>query len=231
MITGNWPLSHSPDSFPRLKSNQKNIHFYEQLLIAFFLLTAACSSAQTENIHVEEVTADPENVLIVYVSRTNNTKAIAEMIHNEVGGTLLALELETPYPENYQAIVAQVAQENESGYLPPLKTKIDDIQKYEVVFVGFPTWGMQLPSPMKSFLHQYDLSGKTVIPFNTNAGYGVGSSFDTVEELCPDSNILEGFSIKGGIERDGILFVMEGEKAEDAKVKVKKWLEIQGLKE
>ena len=78
---------------------------------------------------------------------------------------------------------------------------------------------------MKSFLSQYDLSGKTVVPFNTNAGYGIGSSFETVKQLCPNSNILEGFSIKGGIERDGILFVMEGEKEKKARNEVKKWLE------
>ncbi|MEQ9441891.1 MAG: flavodoxin [Cyclobacteriaceae bacterium] len=172
-----------------------------------------------------DTTVDPDKVLIVYLSRTNNTQAVAEMINEKVGGTLVALELETPYPENYQAIVAQVAEENESGYLPPLKTKIDNIQQYDVVFVGFPTWGMQLPPPMKSFLHQYDFSGKTVIPFNTNAGYGVGSSFETVKELCPDAHILEGFSIKGGIERDGILFVMEGDKAEEAEAKVEEWLQ------
>jgi hypothetical protein len=78
---------------------------------------------------------------------------------------------------------------------------------------------------MKSFLHQYDLSEKTIIPFNTNAGYGLGSSFATVEELCPDANIPEGFSTKGGIERDGVLFVMEGEKAEEAEKKVAEWLQ------
>src|SRR5690606_8460446 len=116
----------------------------------------------------------------------------------------------------YQAIVDQVAEENATGFLPPLKTKIDNIEKYDVVFVGFPTWGMQLPPPMKSFLRQYDLSGKNIIPFNTNAGYGVGSSFETVRELCPDSNIPEGFSTKGGIERDGIYFVMQGERERQA---------------
>ena len=139
----------------------------------------------------------------MYLSRTNNTKTIAEIIQRNVGGTLVALELEKPYPENYQATVQQVVKENETGYLPPLKTKIDSIEKYDVVFVGFPTWGMKMPPPMKSFLHQYDLSGKTVIPFNTNAGYGVGSSFQTVKELCPNSKVLEGFSNKGGMERDG----------------------------
>ena len=166
-----------------------------------------------------------KRILIVYLSRTNNTKAIAEIIQRNVGGTLVALELVKPYPENYQATVQQVVKENETGYLPPLKTKIDSFQKFDVVFIGFPTWDMQMPPPMKSFLHQYNLRGKTVIPFNTNAGYGVGSSFRTVKELCPESNILEGFEIRGGIERDGQLFVIKGEKAKDAETKVNKWLQ------
>ena len=100
-----------------------------------------------------------------------------KLIHEEVGGTMVALELETPYPANYTATVEQVARENETGYLPPLKTKIEGIHQYDVVFLGFPTWAMQLPPPVKSFLGRTDLTGKTVIPFNTNAGYGEGSSF------------------------------------------------------
>ncbi|HEU4859850.1 MAG TPA: flavodoxin, partial [Chitinophagaceae bacterium] len=111
----------------------------------------------------------------MYLSRTNNTKAIAEIIQRNVGGELVAIELEKPYPENYQATVQQVVNENETGYLPPLKTKIDSIQNYDVIFVGFPTWGMKMPPPIKTFLHLDDLKGKTIIPFNTNAGYGVGS--------------------------------------------------------
>lgn len=109
-----------------------------------------------------------KKILIVYLSRTNNTKAIAEIIHENVGGALVALELKNAYPEDYNAIVDQVAKENGTGFLPPLKMKVDSIQQYDVVFVGFPTWGMQLPPPMKSFLRQYDLSEKTVVPFNTN---------------------------------------------------------------
>jgi flavodoxin len=136
----------------------------------------------------------------------------------------VALELVTPYPENYQATVLQVANENETGYLPPLKTKIDSIEKYDLVFVGFPTWGMQLPPPMKRFLSQYNLSGKTVIPFNTNGGYGIGSSFETVKQLCQDSKIPEGFSTKGGVERDGILFVMKGDKEKQVESEVQNWL-------
>ncbi|QHW01330.1 flavodoxin [Spirosoma endbachense] len=193
-------------------------------LLAFLLLIGACSS-QTESVQVTEVASiAPNKVLIVYLSRTTNTRAIAEIIHRHVGGKLVALELEKPYPENYRATVEQVAKENETGFLPPLKTKIDTIQQYDVVFVGFPTWGMQLPPPMKSFLHQYDLKGKTVIPFNTNGGYGIGSTFQTVKELCPNSNVVEGFTMRGGSERDGQLLIIEGDKAKEAEANVVKWL-------
>ena len=107
---------------------------------------------------------------------------------------------------------------------PPLKTKVDSIGRYDVIFVGFPTWDMQMPPPMKSFLRQYDLSGKTVVPFNTNAGYGVGSGFQTVKDLCPKSTVLEGFSTTGGIERDGVLFVMNGRRLAKAEKEVQTWL-------
>jgi flavodoxin len=198
-------------------------------LLAFFLLIGACSS-QTESVQVkEEATVKtgktlPGKVLIVYLSRTNNTRALAEIIHKHVGGTLVALELEKPYPANYRTTVEQVAKENETGFLPPLKTRIDSIQTYDVVFVGFPTWGMQLPPLMKSFLRQYDLKGKKVIPFNSNGGYGIGSTFDTVKQLCPNSNVLEGFTIRGGSERDGQLLVIQGDKANEAETAVVNWL-------
>ncbi|MCF0039693.1 flavodoxin [Dyadobacter fanqingshengii] len=196
------------------------------LLLAFLFLISACSSTQTERIDAETNTnVAAGKILIVYLSRTKNTKAVAEMIQKNVGGKLVAIELEKPYPDNYQATVAQVASENQSGYMPPLRTKIGSIAQYDVVFVGFPTWGMQLPPPMKSFLKQYDLSGKTIIPFNTNGGYGIGSTFETVKQLCPDSKILEGYSTRGGLERDGQLLMIKDEKARQTQDEIKQWLE------
>src|SRR5690606_21427550 len=109
-----------------------------------------------------------KQVLIVYLSRTKNTEAVAKIIHKKVGGDMVALELVSPYPENYQGIVAQVAEENETGFLPPLKTVIDNIGKYDMIFVGFPTWGMQLPPPMKSFLNDYDLRDRKSTRLNSS---------------------------------------------------------------
>lgn len=194
------------------------------IILALLLLFSSLPLSGFNNSPDTEAALNPDKILIVYLSRTNNTKAIAEMIQKKVGGKLVELELEKPYPENYRAIVQQVVKENETGYLPPLKTKIDSIEKYDIVFVGFPTWGMKMPPPIKSFLHQYDLSGKTVIPFNTNAGYGVGSGFNTVKELCPRCKVLEGYSTEGGRERDGITFVMKGEKERQTLQEITKWL-------
>ena len=193
------------------------------LCLAFGPSRAQQPAANSQRVPTEK------NTLIVYLSRTNNTKAIAEIIHQKVGGTLVALELETPYPADYRATVQQVVRENETGYLPPLKTKIEHVDQYDFVFLGFPTWDMQLPPPVKSFLHQYDLNGKTVVPFNTNGGYGPGNTFQTVRELCPRSTVLEGFSTRGGSERDGQYLAIKDARAEEASKEVESWLRKIGI--
>lgn len=187
----------------------------KSIVLLFFILLSGISKAQSPA---------SEKILIVYLSRTNNTKAVAEMINRQVGGNLVALELVTPYPENYRTTVGQVVRENETGYLPQLKTKIDNIEKYETVFIGFPTWGMKLPPPIKTFLKQYNLNNKKVILFNTNGGYGKGSSFDTVRDLCTGCIIPEGFSTTGGFEIDGRLLEIKNEKAAAVEKDVIKWL-------
>ena len=193
-------------------------------LVCAAFLGLVCATAMAQNPGASRAVMDKADVLIVYLSRTRNTQAVAEIIHDAVGGTLVRLELKTPYPENYAAIVAQVAKENEAGYLPPLTTRIADIRQFKTVFIGFPTWGMQLPPPIKSFLKEYDLRGKTVIPFNTNAGYGVGSSIQQVRSLCTGCNVQQGYSTKGGLERDSIYLAIEGKRREAVRGEVRKWL-------
>jgi flavodoxin len=192
------------------------------MLTMFISLTYSCSDAQSAA--PDEIKAKGSKTLIVYLSRTGNTKAVAEMIQSHVGGKLVALELDKPYPKDYQTAVNQVAAENNTGFLPVLKTKIDSMETFNTIFIGFPTWGMQLPPPIKSFLSDYDFTGKTIIPFNTNAGYGIGSSFDQVKNLSPNSTVLQGISFTGGKERDKIYFVMEGRKKMTTNAELSKWL-------
>jgi flavodoxin len=194
------------------------------LIAATMSLLSVATTAQQAPAGVQPVFAN-KKVLIVYLSRTGNTKAIADMIHQQVGGTLVALELDKPYPTDYKTTVDQVARENETGYLPPLKTKIDGIEQFDVIFLGFPTWGMQLPPPMKSFLRDYILQGKTVIPFNSNGGYGVGTSFQTVKDLCQKCTILDGFTTRGGVERDGRLLAIQGTRAQAVRKEIESWLQ------
>ena len=203
-------------------------------ILFMFLFTSSCTRASVSSIEQEKNlvnndTLMDKKVLILYLSRTKNTKALAEIIHQKIASEVLEIEIEIPYPEDYQTMVDQVADENKTGYLPPLRTKVDNMDSYDIIFIGFPTWGMQLPPPIKSFLKENDLSGKTIIPFNTNAGYGIGNSFETIKQLSPNSKILEGYSTNGGKERDGIYFVIEGSKKEKISKEVEVWLHKIGL--
>ena len=199
-----------------------------ELLLRRLLITAtaalACASSLAQDLRASPTTTAQKNILIVYLSRTQNTAVVADIIREQVGGRLEPIELQTPYPADYDAIVAQVARENDTGYLPPLKTEIQNIRTYDILFVGFPTWGMQLPPPVKSFLKRHDLSGKTVVPFNTHGGYGAGSTFQSIEQLCPKSKVIEGLSVRGGLERDGIELAIKGERRDEVARQVTAWL-------
>ena len=83
---------------------------------------------------------------------------------------------------------------------------------------------------MKRFLKMHDLKEKRIIPFNTNAGYGVGSGFQTVRQLCPQSKVTEGYETKGGIERDGVKLAIKDERIQQEETKVRQWLVKIGLK-
>ena len=81
-----------------------------------------------------------------------------------------------------------------------------------------------MPPPVKSFLATHDLSGKKIMPLNTHAGYGIGSSLADMQRYCRDCQIGDALSLEGGRERDGILFVMQGDKAKEALEQVQQWL-------
>ncbi|HEX3046844.1 MAG TPA: flavodoxin, partial [Bacillota bacterium] len=102
-----------------------------------------------------------------------------------------------PYSSNYGAVVEQAKQEQESGYRPKLKTKIANIKSYDVVFVGYPNWWGTMPMAVFTFLEEYDLSGKTIAPFCTHEGSGLGQSVTDIAKLCPKSAILDGLAVRG----------------------------------
>lgn len=195
-------------------------------LMSFFILAHTEKAANVES-NVSSVSQS----LVVYLSRTRNTAALARMIQQQTGAKLIAIKLEAPYPKNYEEMVEQVRKENASGFLPPLATQITDLADFDTVFIGFPTWGMELPPPMKSFIVNSDLSGKHILPFNTHAGYGPGDSFATLRSLCKGCEVAEGISVKGGEERSNILLAIKGKRADEVEKQLNKWLERVQLRE
>jgi flavodoxin len=136
-------------------------------------------------------------VLVVYYSHTGNTKQMAGIIHGLSGGDLVELKSVDPYPPAYSEVLEQARREINSGYKPPLAAITEDINAYDVIFVGYPIWFGTTPPPIASFLSRYDLSGKTIVPFCTSGSSSGDASFRNVQTLCPRAAVLEGLQIRG----------------------------------
>jgi flavodoxin len=138
-----------------------------------------------------------KKILVAYFSHSGNTREIANQIHNIVGGDIFEIQSVKPYPNDYDAVVKQAKQELNSDYKPALKTKVENIKSYDLIFIGYPIWCGTFPAPVKTFLSEYDLSGKTVAPFCTHGGGGLGRSVTDISKLCPKSTLLECVVILG----------------------------------
>jgi flavodoxin len=141
-------------------------------------------------------------VLVAYFTRTGNTRLIATQIARARDAALFPIVPLNAYPEDYEAQVAQAEDERQRGYEPPLQATVPGLQSYATVFLGFPIWGMTAPSVIRSFLSQHDLSGKTLVPFITHGGYGLGSSLEVVAAHAPGARLVEGFARRCDQERE-----------------------------
>ena len=143
--------------------------------------------------------ADGSNILIAYFTRTNNTGTVAERIAELTGGTLYRIETVEPYPEDYTECTEVAREQLENGTRPQLSRTVENMEQYNIVFVGCPVWWGDAPMPIWSFLESesYDFSGKTVIPFCTYATTGWETTLDRIVALTPDSEHLDGFHVSG----------------------------------
>jgi flavodoxin len=156
--------------------------------------------------------------LVAYFSHSGNTREIANQIHRSVGGDVIEIQSVKPYPHDYDACVKQARQELDSGYKPALKTRIENINSYDLVFIGYPDWWGTTPAPVRVFLTEYDFSGKRIVPFCTHEGSGLGQSVADISRLCPKSTLLNGLAIRGST-------------AKTAQGKVSEWLRQIGILE
>ncbi len=170
----------------------------------------------------EPVVKDSENILITYFSLGCNveyaddidastsaslvldgeemvgtTEYVAQLIRDNVGGDLYSIETVEPYSADFDTVVDQNHEEMNAGTLPELVASDLDVSQYDTVFIGYPVWATNAPQAIFSFLSQYDLSGKTVIPFCTHNGYGAGNSYDDISEAIDGESVfLDGLAIE-----------------------------------
>jgi len=134
-------------------------------------------------------------ILIAYFSHTGTTAAVAKQIQSHTGGTLFEIKTVNPYPSDYNACLARATEELRADSRPPLSTHVNGIDLYDIVFVGYPIWWGDTPMAIRTFLEEYDLSNKTVIPFCTSGSSGISTSAQSIKKLCPKSKILDGICI------------------------------------
>ena len=126
-----------------------------------------------------------------------NVEFIARAIQEETGGDLFAIETVQTYPGTHDALLDFVAAaEMAAGVRPALSTRIDNLDDYDVIFLGYPIWNADLPMPLYTFLDTYDLSGKAVIPFTAHGGSGFAGTISTIAAQEPGAKVeRNGFSV------------------------------------
>ena len=125
-----------------------------------------------------------------------NTQYIATLIQRATGGDLFLIETEEKYPADYDATDRQGAKESKEKSRPELASHIENINEYDTVYLGFPNWYYGMPMAVYSFLEEYNLSGKTIIPFVTSGGSGFSDTIPEIQSIQPDATVLsEGFKV------------------------------------
>ena len=176
---------------------------------AFPLLTLAHAAATA--------TGKPK-VLIIYYSRTGNTREIANQIHKSVDGDIFEIHTVKRYPDDYEELKKVAKEELATEYKPALKITIENIRAYDVIFIGYPIWWGTFPAPVRTFLAENDLSKKTVAPFCTHLGSRLGRSVSDISTLCQKSTMQDGLAVWG-------------KDAKDAQKEVSDWLHRLGMNE
>lgn len=124
-----------------------------------------------------------------------NTEFIAHIISETTGGDLFAIKTEKSYPSPHKALIDNAKKEAENNERPKMKTRIENLKDYDVIFIGYPNWWYDMPMVIYSFFDAYDFKGKTIIPFVTHGGSRFSQSVQTIKELEKEARVIEGPSV------------------------------------
>lgn len=146
----------------------------------------------------------PSNVDVVSSASLNatkdgvqgNTEIVAKMIQKDMSGSdLFFIQTADKLPADYNATVKQGQNEHDKNIRPKLATHVENMNSYDVVILVYPNWWYDMPMAVYSFLDEYDLSQKTIVPFCTSGGSGFSSSIKSIGKMEPKAAILEGLAI------------------------------------
>ena len=172
--------------------------------------SAAESEPGTEASQPDETETEAEGtkVLVAYFSATGTTEGVAEHIANGLNADIYEIVPEEPYTDadlNYNDNNSRTTIEmNDPSARPAISGSVDNMDQYDIVFLGYPIWWGEAPRIVSTFMESYDFSGKTIVPFCTSGGSGVGSSATNLEQLTSGANWLEGRRLNGRDSQDTV---------------------------
>lgn len=126
-----------------------------------------------------------------------NTEVAAKKIQEITGGDLFEIDTVKAYPIDYTETTNVAMEEKRGNTRPELTATVDNMNDYDVIYLGYPNWWNTFPMAVFTFLESYDFSGKSIIPFCTHEGSGLGNSERDIKKLCPKANVSYGLAIRG----------------------------------
>lgn len=133
---------------------------------------------------------------------TGNTETAARILRNLTGADLFKLEPVQPYSKDYNECIAEAQADQRRNARPELKSYPEHMEQYDTIYLGYPNYWGTMPMAVFTFLEHFDLTGKTIRPFCTHEGSGMGRSEADIRKLCPNARIEEGLPIHGGSAAD-----------------------------
>jgi len=174
---------------------------------------AAQSEVKASNTSVDLKTIPSNKILVAYFSRTGdnyavgniskgNTHIVADAIAKDLGAKTFEIKTVKQYPANYRETTQVAQQERSSNVRPEMATKVDNMQDYDVIFLGYPIWWSDMPMVIYNFMESYDFQGKTIIPFCTSAGNVLTGKESNIPKYAKGATVLQGLGIEGKRAQD-----------------------------
>lgn len=161
----------------------------ENILIAYFSVP--------ENVDTDGIDANSgASIVVKNKDVLGNMQYMAMTIQEAIGGELFRIEITEEYPLEHETLVNQAKEEQNEDARPELATHIENVEQYDIIFLGYPNWWGDMPQPLYTFLEEYDFSGKTIIPFNSHGGSGFSNTIEEIKKLQPNATVRDdGLSI------------------------------------